>query len=175
MLFRTRESCEPVSREVCEPDCRVVLRQIGDRQCTKVPETICENEEKAVPREVCRPIQRQECTPISKKECEMQPVEKCKEVNLYSADSEVFNPYNNFLSIFFFFKVPITACERVPTEKCKKVKRVVCQDKLSESNRNSSKGRDLTKCSLKSCQKCSYQCSVCKPLGDIRAFGQRFF
>ena len=75
-----------------------------------------------------------------------------------------------------FFKVPITACERVPTEKCQKVKRVVCQDKLSESNRKSPKGRELAKCSsLKSCQKCSYQCSACKPLGDIRAFGQRFF
>ena len=171
MLFLIRESCEPVSREVCEPDCRVVLRQIEDRQCTKVPETICENQEKkAVPREVCRPVQRQECTPISKKECEMQPVEKCKEVKYLC-------PLGfHFLNNFPFFKVPITACERVPTEKCQKVKRVVCQDKLSESNRKSPKGRELAKCSsLKSCQKCSYQCSACKPLGDIRAFGRRFF
>ena len=120
MLFLTRESCEPVSREVCEPDCRVVLRQIGDRQCTKVPETICENEEKAVPREVCRPIQRQECTPISKKECEMQPVEKCKEVNLYSADLEVFNPYNNFLSIFFFLRCRLLPVREFPLRNARK-------------------------------------------------------
>ena len=97
MLWLIRESCEPVSREVCEPECRLVPKQVVDRQCTKVPQTICTNEEKTVPREVCQPVQRQECQPVSKKECEMQPVEKCKEVSIFSLKKSF-----DFLTNFFF-------------------------------------------------------------------------
>ena len=70
---------------MCEPECRLVPRKVVDQDCTE--KMLCTEEEKVVPREVCRPVERQECTPVSKKECEMQPVEMCKKVSFLRENS----------------------------------------------------------------------------------------
>ena len=86
-------------KEICQPfeeeECLLVPREVTNQECNtgksavcllfcllfglqyfvyifSVPERMCSNVERKIPREVCSPVERQSCTPVTRRQCALE-------------------------------------------------------------------------------------------------------